>query len=148
MRILRESIMNDHNRNTEYLLKQLHTGTLDSYMKKDVPPPPFHEYIVRMCAERNETRAHIIKCAGINRTYGHQLFNGTRMPSRDKVIQLAFGFGLNLDQTQELLDVSRNGRLVPQIRRDAAILYAVLHEFDIEQTQGLLESYGMQTLGS
>jgi transcriptional regulator with XRE-family HTH domain len=113
-----------------------------------VQQQPFHDYIKRMCIEQNETRAHIIRRAGIDRTYGHQLFNGTRMPSRDKVIQLAFGFGLDLERTQALLEVARKSRLSPQVQRDAAILYAILHNLDVAQTQRLLKSYGMRTLGT
>ena len=45
------------------------------------------------------------------RNYAYQLFNGTRKPSRDKVIQLAFGFGLSVDDTQELLKVARQAPL-------------------------------------
>ena len=61
------------------------------------------EYLRRLCEEQGIVPEQVIKKAQIDRTYGHQIFNGTRMPSRDKLIQLAFGFGLSLDETQKLL---------------------------------------------
>jgi len=48
----------------------------------------------QLCHGRGEIAEHIVKQDGSGRTYGHQLFSGRRKPSRDEVIQLAFGFGL------------------------------------------------------
>jgi len=133
--------------NTGKLMEDLSTDPLADFLKKDISLPPFHDYIVQICLDRNETREHVIKRAGINRTYGHQLFNGTRKPSRDKVLQLSFGFGLDVLQTQKLLKVARQSQLVPQIKRDAAILYCIMHRFDIEEVQKLLLSFDMALLG-
>ena len=79
--------------------------------------PGFHEYISQMCAEEGERKESVIKRASIERTYGYQLFNGTRKPSRDKAIQLAIGFGLDLDGTQKLLQVAEKSPLYPRIKR-------------------------------
>lgn len=64
--------------------------------------PPFHAYISELCQVMDQVPERVIKQSSIERTYGHQLFNGTRKPSRDKVIQFAFGFGLDVDGTQKL----------------------------------------------
>lgn len=132
---------------TDDLLRQLHDGALDEVLESDVSLPPFPDYIAQMCLERGEPREHAIRRAGIERGYGYQLFNGTRKPSRDKAIQLALGFGLNLKQTQDLLNVARQSQLIPQIRRDAAILYGIMHRLDFEEVQKLLERFGMPPLG-
>jgi len=90
---------------------------------------------------------HIIKQSMIERTYGHQLFNGTRNPSRDKVVQLAFGFGLDVEGTQKLLVASQKSPLYPKIMRDAAILYCINHKKDILETQDLLQDLCLSLLG-
>ena len=108
---------------------------------------PFPDYIIQMCLDREEPREHVIKRSGINRTYGHQLFNGTRKPSRDKVIQLAIGFGLNIEQTQQLLKSAQESPLTPRVKRDAAILYCIMHHFDFSETQKLLVGFDMAVLG-
>lgn len=133
--------------NTKDLLKELCTDALDDFMKKDVTLTPFHDYIMQMCAERGETREHVIKRSGINRTYGHQIFNGTRKPSRDKVIQLAIGFGLNIEQTQQLLKAAQECQLTPKVKRDAAILYCIIHHLDFSGAQKLLAGFDMAALG-
>lgn len=139
--------MNSRDMNTNELIKKLCTDKLDDFFSHDVMLPPFHDYIAQMCANHRETREHVIKRAGINRTYGHQLFNGTRKPSRDKVIQLAFGFGLDIEQTQRLLQAAQESPLTPRIKRDAAILYCIMHKLDFGEAQKLLEGFDMAALG-
>lgn len=133
--------------NTEDLLKELYKCSLNDYLSRDVSMPPFLSYIAQLCQERGETREHVIKRAGINRTYGHQLFNGTRKPSRDKVIQLALGFKLDIEQTQQFLKAAQESPLTPKVKRDAAILYCLFHQIDFCETQKLLLSFDMEKLG-
>ena len=91
--------------------------------------------------------AQAIERSQIERTYGHQLFNGTRRPSRDKVIQLALGFGLNVDETQRLLRSAGKSPLYPRLKRDAAILYGIQKKLSILAVQEILTKYGLTLLG-
>lgn len=133
---------------TDDLMKRLQEETLEQALQSTGSLPPFPQYIAQMCAARGETREIAIRRAGIERSYGYQLFNGTRKPSRDKTIQLAIGFGLDVKQTQALLKVARQSQLIPQERRDAAILYAILHALRFDAVQRLLERYDLPTLGA
>ncbi|HWR61967.1 MAG TPA: hypothetical protein VN580_10170 [Clostridia bacterium] len=109
--------------------------------------PPFHAYISELCRELKQVPEQIIRRSAIDRTYGHQLFNGTRKPSRDKVIQLAFGFDLDVDGAQELLKLARQAALYPKIKRDAAILRCLHEHKDIFETQSILQALGLTLLG-
>ena len=133
---------------TDDLMMRLQQGALEQVLECADSLPPFPQYIAQMCAARGETRELAIRRAGIERSYGYQLFNGTRKPSRDKTIQLAIGFGLDVKQTQTLLKVARQSRLIPQERRDAAILYAILHRLRFDAVQTLLERFDMPLLGT
>ena len=108
---------------------------------------PFYLYISNLCLQMDQVPEHIIKQSLIERTYGHQFFNGTRNPSRDKVIQLAFGFGLDVEETQKLLLAAQKSPLYPKIMRDAAILYCINHKNSILETQDLLQDLGLSLLG-
>lgn len=92
-------------------------------------------------------RNRFIKRSDIERTYGHQLFRGLRMPSRDKVIQLAFGFEFGVEATQELLKSARKSSLYPKIKRDAVILFCINRGMSIFDTQAVLEELGISLLG-
>lgn len=89
----------------------------------------------------------VIKAASIDRTYGHQIFNGTRRPSRDKLLQLAFGFGLKVEETQRLLRLAEKNPLYPKIKRDAAILHSLAEGKSLMETQELLQSLELTILG-
>lgn len=134
-------------KSTDDLMRLLHEGALKDVVAGDGLLPPFPDYLARLCSEREIARERVIQRARIERSYGHQLFNGTRRPSRDKVIQLAFGFGLDLKQTQHLLKVAGQSQLVPQVKRDAAVLYCVLHQLELGEVQTLLENFEMRPLG-
>lgn len=123
------------------------TNLKDIFEDEDIPQLPlFHEYLRELCQSRGEIAERVIKRAGIDRTYGHQLFNGRRKPSRDKVIQLAFGFGLDVEETQQLLKIARHTFLYPKIKRDAAIIYCLARNMGLAETQNVLADFDLQAL--
>ena len=134
-------------RNTDDLMRLLHEGALKDVVSSGASLPTFPDHLARLCSERDVARERVIQRAHIERSYGHQLFNGTRRPSRDKVIQLAFGFGLEMREMQTLLKVAGHSPLVPQVTRDAALLYCVLHRLEMTEVQKLLEGFDMRALG-
>lgn len=107
----------------------------------------FSAYLSELCARKKLVPERIIKAAQIDRTYGHQLFNGTRKPSRDKIIQLAFGFGMTVEEAQQLLRIAEKPPLYPKIKRDAAILFCLSKKMNALETQNLLESLDLTLLG-
>ncbi|NLI52875.1 MAG: helix-turn-helix domain-containing protein [Clostridiales bacterium] len=123
------------------------TNLKDFFGDEMIPqPPPFHEYLRQLCQSRGEIAEHVIERAGLDRAYGHQLFGGRRKPSRDKVIQLAFGFGLNVEETQQLLKIAREPFLYPRLKRDAVIIYCITQNMGVTETQSLLVDFGLQPL--
>jgi hypothetical protein len=136
---------------TSVLLRRLvKAADLDEVMEshaQEMNQPPFHAYLNELCDSSNRVPEQVIRCASIERTYGHQLFNGTRKPSRDKVIQLAFGFALDLDGAQKLLQAAEKNLLYPKIKRDAAIIHCIAHRKDILETQAVLHTLGLTLLG-
>lgn len=70
----------------------------DELQNKTLP-----ELLADLLERKQLTRAAVIRAAGLARTYGYQLFDGTYTPTRDKLIQLAFGFQLTVEETQALL---------------------------------------------
>jgi len=133
------------------LLKTIYrAGTIDEYFMDHIGGrglPSFSEYIKAICKRREDTVEHIIKRSGIERTYGHQIFNGTRKPSRDKVLQLALGFGMDVEETQRMLKIAEKNELYPRIKRDAMLLYCITHGKGYAETQEALKLYKLPVLG-
>jgi transcriptional regulator with XRE-family HTH domain len=103
--------------------------------------------LAELCRTRGLKPVEVIRRAGLDRTYGYQLFNGTRKPSRDKLLQLAFGFGLTVEETQELLRTAQKSALYPKIMRDAAIMRCLYEGKRIEDAQALLSRLGLTSIG-
>jgi hypothetical protein len=144
--------MSNENISTTDLLKRLFkTSSLNrfiNYCENALDKiPPFHEYINGLCLEKKVPPEHIIKKADIARTYGHQLFTGVRKPTRDRVIQLAFGFEMDYKQTQYMLFITRKSTLHPKIKRDAIIIYAIKNGYDINAVQSALHELSLPLLG-
>jgi hypothetical protein len=136
---------------TSTLLRRIFKAAdLRSYLdenEKSLVAPTFTESLEMLCQEQNMVREHVICRAGIERGFGHQLFRGSRKPSRDNVLRLAFGFGLDVDETQALLRAARRTPLYPRIKRDAAIIYGLAHHNTIIEIQTSLSDLGLTALG-
>jgi hypothetical protein len=141
---------NPDNSSTITLLKKLfNSPNLEIFIEShesEMHILPFHTYLSCVCEEKGEIPEHVIKRSSIDRTYGHQLFNGTRKPSRDKVIQLAIGLELNFEQTQKLLQVGQKSILYPKIKRDAVIIHCIRNKKEINETQAVLKTLGLTPL--
>jgi len=129
------------------LFKTNHLGRFIRHYEKQLDSVTFSEYINQLCAYRGVAPAQIIKKSNIERTFGHQLFNGRRTPSRDKVIQLAFGFEMDYDETQALLKTACKSPLYPKVKRDAVVIYALKRGFGIMEVQATLDELSLPLLG-
>ena len=109
--------------------------------------PSFSDYISQLCEERGCASETVIKLAGIDRSFGYRLFSGTRNPSRDTVLQLAFGFGLSCDETQQLLKVAQASPLHPKVKRDAVVAYCLHNGSSLMDAQQVLYENDLPLLG-
>ncbi len=109
--------------------------------------PVFSEYISELCREKGEVPEHIIRRAGLERSFGHQLFRGARNPSRDTVLQLAFGFRSDVEEAQTLLRHAGQSQLYPRIRRDATICYCLKNGCSLMETQYVLADLALPAIG-
>lgn len=103
---------------------------------------PLTDYLSELLKDNKLKKADVIKLSGLNGVYGYQIFDGRREPSRDKVLQLAIGFGLDLEETKKLLKCAGLGELYPRIKRDALFIYAINNSMNIDETEALLYKMG------
>lgn len=113
----------------------------------ELTSPELCDYITALCEKRGEPHERVVKRAGLDRVYGHQIFCGLRQPTRDKVIQLAFGFQMHAEEAQALLKIAHKSALYPRVERDAAILFCLHRGMSIIDTQEMLSELNLPTLG-
>lgn len=64
------------------------------------------DHLDALLDQKETSKAEVIYRARLDTVYGYQIFNGTRKPSRDKLLQLAFGFPLTYKETLTLLRIA------------------------------------------
>ena len=93
------------------------------------------------------SKAKAIKNAEMSEIYGYHIFAGTRIPERGKVLALAIGMDLNLDQIQQLLKTAGYSTLYVKRPFDSVVLFGIVKKMSVAQINELLYDYGMETLG-
>lgn len=93
------------------------------------------------------SKAKAIKNAEMSEIYAYHIFAGSRIPERGKVLALAIGMGLNLDQVQQLLKTAGYSPLYVKRPFDSIVLYGICKKMAVVQINELLYDYGMETLG-
>lgn len=134
---------------TEELLEELlsserPTDFLDSHELED---RDLGEYLTDLCEQRGLKRSRVLSDAGIDYTYGYQLFTGKRTnPSRDKVLQLAFAMSLSIRECDRLLQAAGKSRLYCKSSRDAIIMFCLDRKASMDEANAELFARGEQTL--
>ena len=108
--------------------------------------PDLAGFLNEMLERKGLRRIDVVHAANLNETFGYQIFTGARRPSRDKVLALAFGLGLDLHETQRLLSLADAGSLYSKNRRDAIIIFCIAHGCTLERADDELYRFGEKTV--
>ena len=109
--------------------------------------PPLHEYLQALCKSRGEKAERVLRRGDIESSYGHRIFSGQRNPSRDTVLQLAFGLEMDAEETQQLLKIARATALHPRVKRDAVIAFCLHHHSPLTEAQQTLHDNHLPLIG-
>jgi len=135
---------------TEELLEDLlaseaPTDYLDSH---DLTDRTLADLLTQLLDLHGLKRAEVVRAAGLDATYGYQLFTGARgNPARDKVLQLAFAMGLSLRECDRLLQAAGKAKLYCKNRRDAIIMFCLDRHTTINEANEQLFARNEQTIG-
>lgn len=104
------------------------------------------EFLQKCLQEKGLQKAEAIRHADLDRVYGYQIFDGKHTPGRDKLIRLAFGMKLTVEETQRLLKIAQVSPLYPRIERDVLILECLFQGKDVHSCNESLEAHELETL--
>jgi len=105
------------------------------------------EYLNDMMIAYNLEKSDVVKRAGFEGNYPYKIFNGMKNASRDKLLQLAFGFPLTLEETQKLLRLGGHSQLYVRNNRDAFIMFAIEKGYGMQKVNQLLYENKKEILG-
>ena len=106
----------------------------------------FADFFEECLDEVGLIKSDFVKRCRIERTYVYQILKGLRNPGREKVIIMCIAAGLDLASTQKALVIAREGILYYRNERDAAIIYAVRHNYSLTETNSLLARNELEEL--
>ncbi len=113
------------------------------YMIKDT----LSDMLTRLLEEKGLKKAAVIKAAEMSEVYAYQIFSGLRVPERNKLLRLAIGMRLNIEETQALLKAAGYSPLYVKIPFDSVILYALCKGLSIVEINDLLFENHLEMLG-
>ncbi|CEO33824.1 MAG: helix-turn-helix domain-containing protein [Paraclostridium sordellii] len=122
---------------------------LDEFVKitstnfSDLSLPNFFQNI---CKEKGIRKSDLIKNAEIDRTYGYQILNGTKKPSRDKLLKLCISASLDIEESNKALKLGNVGQLYPKNPRDSIIIFGINKKLNLFQIDELLFNRNFDTL--
>ena len=133
---------------TEELLEELLSSPdpktfIDS---NNVSTRSLSEYLKQLLNEKGLERAKVVREAGLNETFGYQIFTGARNASRDKILQIAFAMKLSLKETDRLLQAAGVNELYCKNRRDAIIIFSLQGGYSLQRTDEELYRFGEETI--
>ncbi len=128
---------------TDELQKVLeNSDDLEKYLNDnfdDINNITFTEYIDKCLNEKSLSKSNVIEQSNIQKNYAYQIFDGSKNPSRNKVLALAFAMKLDVHETNRLLKLSNNSVLYPRVKRDSIICFAITHSNSLMDTNILLD---------
>ena len=104
------------------------------------------ELLEELLQRKGLKKSHVIKNAELSEVYGYQIFSGVRVPERKKLICLAIGMGLNIDEVQQLLKCAGYPQLYVKKPFDSVVLYGFCKGMSVIEINELLYKYDLETL--
>jgi len=131
---------------TEHLLAILKSKqTFSEYKNNDpfyIDDHTLSDYLFSLLEKKQLEKSEIIRRSNLDRVYGYQIFSGLKTPSRDKVLALALGMDLSLEETQDILRIANHPQLYVKKHRDSIIIFGLHKQLGVLKTNELLFNMG------
>lgn len=105
------------------------------------------EALAQLLEKHNIKKSEAVKKSEINEIYAYQIFAGSRIPERNKLLCIAIGMGLELSEVQTLLKTTGYAPLYVKLPFDCAVAFGIYQKKNLLEINRLLYDYGLETLG-
>ncbi|MBQ2663994.1 MAG: helix-turn-helix domain-containing protein [Clostridia bacterium] len=134
-------------KSTDELMKILkNESNIEKYIeenKEDITSVSLTRHIAALLEDKNLTAAKVARRGQMSDSYFYKISQGVKEnPSRDKIIQMCFGFALDAEESREFMRAACVGELYPRVRRDSIILFCLENHIDILECEKMLEDAG------
>ena len=105
------------------------------------------ELLDELVEKKGIRKSYAIKAAEMSEVYGYQIFSGIRHPERNKLLCLAVGMNLTLDETQNLLRCAGYSPLYVKLPFDSVVIYGICKRLSVIKINEILFGNNLETLG-
>ena len=105
------------------------------------------EMLTDLQEKKNLRKTDVIKRSELSEVYAYQIFSGQRHPDRKKLLCLAVGMSLNLEETQTLLKCAGYAPLYVKLPFDSVVMYGICKQLSVIQINEILFDNDLETLG-
>lgn len=139
-------------KSTDELNHEIRSATdMEDYLAKNrenLLSVSLSEHLELLLSQKKIRKADVVRGSLLGRTYVYKIFSGEKIPSRDKLLAIAFGLGLSDQETQYMLKLSGNRELYARDERDVWILSALQRNKSILEVNELLDEHGLAILNT
>lgn len=143
-------VLDDVEKSTEELLNELQkTEDVFAFTREneeEMEAISLTEQLEQLLKKYQKQKKDVIKDAGMDTTYGYQIFDGRKNPRRDKLLQLAFGFPLTVEETNKVFRAAGVSDLYVRCKRDTICMYCLQQKMTVDECNALLYQAGEETL--
>lgn len=137
---------------TEELRNEIKAATdIEDFLitnKENMYIPSLSEHLNMLLKQKGIKKADVLRGSLLGRAYIYRIFTGDKIPSRDKLIAIAFGMHLSDEETQYMLKLSGNRELYARDERDALILFSLQHKLTILEINEMLFEHRLAILNT
>lgn len=105
------------------------------------------DYLEVLLNEKHLKKSDVIRKSNLDKNYAYQIFNGNKLnPSRNKMLMLAFGMELSLNETRKLLKVCCLPDLHVRSPRDSIIIFGLNKKMSLIDVNESLSDFSFEIL--
>lgn len=104
----------------------------DDELIKENLCPELKDFLTGCMERAGISRAELISTLDMDRNYGYQVLNGTRIPTRECLIRIGLLLGLSVEDFQRMLNIAGRSSLYVKNMFDAKVFYAIKHKMSYE----------------
>ena len=124
-----------------------HPKSLEESLKK-IHKYSFAGYLQQLINKKGMKNSEVYATANITKQYFSKLINGKVNPSKEKVIALAIGLHLNMDETKDILKVAGYA-FSPYSQTDIVVKYFINNkDYNVIKLDILLYDFGLDPISS
>ena len=124
-----------------------HSKSLEESLKK-IHKYSFAGYLQQLINKKGMKNSEVYATANITKQYFSKLINGKVNPSKEKVIALAIGLHLNMDETKDILKIAGYA-FSPFSQTDTVVKYFINNkDYNVIKLDILLYDFGLDPISS